>query len=66
MDRKRIIYLYFVVNILIMRLVKPSNVLYNNLNIAQKKKEIKQFKFILHNNNIKITNTIELQKFITI
>ena len=48
-----------------MRLVKPSNVLYNNLNIAQKK-EVKQFKFILHNNNIKITNTIELQKFITI
>jgi hypothetical protein len=48
-----------------MRLVKPSNVLYNNLNIAQKKK-VKQFKFILHNNNIKITNTIELQKFITI
>jgi hypothetical protein len=49
-----------------MRLVKPSNVLYNNLNIAEKKKEVKQFKFILHNNNIKITNTIELQKVITI
>ena len=49
-----------------MRLEKPPNVLYNNLKIAQKKKEIKQFKFILHNNNIKITNTIEFQKFITI
>jgi len=49
-----------------MRLVKPSNVLYNNLKIAQKKKGVKQFKFILHNNNIKITNAIELQKFITI
>ena len=49
-----------------MRLVKPSNVLYNNLNIAEKKKEVKQFKFILHNNNIKLTNTIELTKVITI
>src|SRR5918994_782732 len=39
-----------------MRLVKPSNVLYNNLNIAQKKKEVKQFKFILHNNIIKKDN----------
>ena len=64
MDRKRIIYLYFVVNILIMRLVKPSNVLYNNLKKAQK--EVNQFKFIFRNNNIKITNTIELQKVITI
>ena len=49
-----------------MRLMNSSNVLYNNLKIAQKKKEVKQFKFILHNNNIKITNTIELQKYITI
>jgi hypothetical protein len=37
-----------------MRLVNSSNVLYNNLKIAQKEKEVKQFKFILHNNNIKI------------
>jgi hypothetical protein len=49
-----------------MRLVKPSNILYDNLKIAQKEKEVKHFKFILHNNNIKITNTIELHKFITI
>jgi hypothetical protein len=49
-----------------MSLVNPSNVLYINIIISQKEKEVNWFKFILHNNNIKITNTIELQKFITI
>lgn len=42
-----------------MRLVNPPNLLYNHSKIAQKiKKEASQFKFIFHNNNIKITNTI--------
>jgi hypothetical protein len=36
-----------------MRLVKPSNIFYDNLKIAQKENEVKHFKFILHNNNIK-------------
>lgn len=49
-----------------MSLVNPSNVLYNNLIISQKEKEVNWFKFILHNNNIKLTNTIELTKVITI
>ena len=44
-----------------MRLMNSSNVLYNNLKITQKVKEVNHFKFILHNNNIKITNTIESQ-----
>ncbi len=46
-----------------MRLVNPSIVIYNNLKIAQKEKEVSQFTFILYNHNIKITNTIESQKF---
>jgi hypothetical protein len=49
-----------------MRLVNPSNVLYINIIISQKEKEVNWFKFILHNNNINLTNTIELTKVITI
>lgn len=49
-----------------MSLVNPSNVLYINIIISQKEKEVNWFKFILHNNNIKLTNTIELTKVITI
>jgi hypothetical protein len=42
-----------------MGLVNPPNLLYNHLKIAQKiKKEVNRFKFIFHNINIKITNTI--------
>ena len=49
-----------------MSLVNPSNVLYINIIISQKEKEVNWFKFILHNNNINLTNTIELTKVITI
>jgi hypothetical protein len=49
-----------------MGLVNTSNVLYINIIISQKEKEVNWFKFILHNNNIKLTNTIELTKVITI
>lgn len=42
-----------------MALVNLPNILYNYLTVARKIKQVNnQFKFIFHNNNIKITNTI--------
>lgn len=52
---------------MMMGLVNPPYILYNHLKIAQQiKQEINQFKFIFHNHNIKITNTINYKKLVTI